>query len=269
MTSSKIGFEIKIVIEDVTASDVTSKLSSLVQQINGLINLASAAPSLRAEPLSVADVIDNALEAKLAEHKPSLVTAAEAAAATATRKTRTKVAAPAPVEAPLKQGDKTTTIRNFVLASSTGVTPKEILRHLRENYAWARESTTLANPVHTSLNNMLKRNLITFDEQRRTYAGAGEIVTQAPARTRKARATTEVAAVEAEAAEVEAEAVEVEAEAVEVEAEAVEVEAVEAAESVEVVEPTPLTYTDEELAAKADELRAARKPVPSLFDNDA
>jgi len=245
MTSSKIGFEIKIVIEDLTASDVTSKLQSLVQQINGLINLASAAPSLRAEPLSAADAIDNALEAKLAEHKPSLVTAAEAAA---TRKTRTKVAAAAPVEAPLKQGDKTTTIRNFVLASSTGVTPKEILRHLRENYTWARESTTLANTVHTSLNNMLKRNLITFDEQRRTYAGAGEIVTQAPARTRKARATTEVEA-----------AVEV------VEA----VEAVEAAESVEVVEPTPLTYTDEELAAKADELRAARKPVPSLFDNDA
>jgi hypothetical protein len=252
MTSSKIGFEIKIVIEDLTASDVTSKLQSLVQQINGLINLASAAPSLRAEPLSAADAIDNALEAKLAEHKPSLVTAAEAAATT--RKTRTKVAAPAPVEAPLKQGDKTTTIRNFVLASSAGVTPKEILRHLRENYTWARESTTLANTVHTSLNNMLKRNLITFDEQRRTYAGAGEIVTQAPARTRKARATTEVEAVEAAVESVEV---------VEV------VEAVEAAESVEVVEPTPLTYTDEELAAKADELRAARKPVPSLFDNDA
>jgi len=254
MTSSKIGFEIKIVIEDLTASDVTSKLQSLVQQINGLINLASAAPSLRAEPLSAADAIDNALEAKLAEHTPSLVTAAEAAAATSTRKTRTKVAAPAPVEAPLKQGDKTTTIRNFVLASSAGVTPKEILRHLRENYTWARESTTLANTVHTSLNNMLKRNLITFDEQRRTYAGAGEIVTQAPARTRKARATTEVEAA--------VEAVEV-VEAVEA------VESVEAAESVEVVEPTPLTYTDEELAAKADELRAARKPVPSLFDNDA
>lgn len=261
MTSSKIGFEIKIIIEDLTASDVTSKLSSLVQQMNGLISLASAAPSLRAEPLSAADAIDNALEAKLAEHKPSLVTAAEAAATT-TRKTRIKVAVPARVEAPLKQGDKTTTIRNFVLASSTGVTPKEILRHLRENYAWARESTTLANTVHTSLNNMLKRNLITFDEQRRTYAGADEIVAQAPARTRKARATTEVAAETVEAVEA--------VESVEsVEAEAVEAEAVEAAESVEVVEPTSLTYTDEELAAKADELRAARKPVPSLFDNDA
>ena len=263
MTSSKIGFEIKIVIEDLTASDVTSKLQSLVQQINGLINLASAAPSLRAEPLSVADAVDNALEAKLAEHKPTLVTTTEAAAAT--RKTRTKVAAPAPVEAPLKQGDKTATIRNFVASNPAGVSPKEILKYLRTNFLWARESTTLANTVHTSLNNMIRRGLVSFDKDAKLYTVIAEATPRAPGRPTSRTDAEAVPAGESDTATETASADADATDSVEID---VDVDAENAEPVVEVasaVEPV-VEMTEEELAAKAAELRANQKPVPGLFD---
>lgn len=278
MAASKIGLEIKIVIDDITSADITAsaqQLKALEQALSTLIVRSRASVSSSAEPLSTADAADAALEAKLAEHKPTLVTSAEAAAATATatRKTRTKTTAPAPVEAPLKQGDKTNTIRSFVVANPAGVTPKEILKHLRENYAWARESTTLANTVHTSLNNMAKRGIVTYNEQQRTYTATGGDTSRAPGRSRK---ITSVESGDVTAAEPVESAVSAETDVAEVEAESIEDAEVSAdttdneSDALDEPEvPAARVYTDAELAAKADEMRANKQAVPSLFGDDA
>jgi hypothetical protein len=59
-----------------------------------------------------------------------------------------------------KMGEKTTVIRQFLESQSSAgaaVTPRAILAHLRNNYAWAKNGKNLANTVHTTLNNLRER----------------------------------------------------------------------------------------------------------------
>ena len=266
---AKIGIEFKVTVDDASALLQNPALLAVLRELNAyvsspeyqstFVNPQPTPATEAAEPtdtevdpaeaddtLSAADAADLALESALRESAERV-----AAADKLTRK-RTKVAAPKaapPAPAPaapesLKQGDKTATIRNFVLSRPDGVTPKEILRYLRENFVWARESTSLANTVHTSLNNMLKRSVLTYDEQRRTYSAAGESVTRAPAKAVEpvVESVVEVAA----PAPVDPEP---------------EVAAAPESEVVPV-----LTFTDEELAAKAEEMRANPQTVPNLFE---
>jgi hypothetical protein len=266
---SKIGLEIKITLDDANALvsnpavlDVLKALAKYTASPEYMTKYGittpepsvtpEAAPTADEDTLSAADLRDLALEEKLRQAKAAKNQ--NAPAAKQTRRTSTPVPPPAPVNVALKQGDKTTTIRNFVLANPDGVTPKEILRHLRDNFAWARESTTLANTVHTSLNNMQKRGIIKHDEQRRTYVGTGEPVVRASGKVRRAQPAAEPVTAEVESTE---------AEAVAVETPAV-VETVVAAPA-----PRTPTFTDEELDAKVAELRANRTEVPSLFNDDA
>jgi len=59
--------------------------------------------------------------------------------------------------AKLKQGEKTHAIRAFMARFPDGLPPKLILQHLRENYEWAVQAKSLANTVHTTLNNLKDR----------------------------------------------------------------------------------------------------------------
>ncbi len=264
---AKIGIEFKVTVDDASALLQNPALLAVLRELNAyvsspeyqntFVNPQPAPAPEAAEPfvpavdpaeaddtLSTADAADLALEAALREHPRTVSTDKPS-------RKRIKVTVPKTVEATpptlpesLKQGDKTATIRNFVLSRPDGVTPKEILRYLRENFVWARESTSLANTVHTSLNNMLKRSVLTYDEQRRTYSAASETVTRAPAKAVEpvVESVVEVAA----PAPVDPEP---------------EVAAAPESEVVPV-----LTFTDEELAAKAEEMRANPQIVPNLFE---
>lgn len=57
-----------------------------------------------------------------------------------------------------RQGEKTSAIREFLAAHPNGIAPKEILAHLRRHYPWAAEAKSLANTVHTTLNNLQDRS---------------------------------------------------------------------------------------------------------------
>jgi hypothetical protein len=214
---------------------------------------AEPARDAETEELSAADQRDLALETTLRAQTAERVT-----------RKRTKVADPAPVEARPKQGDKTATIRNFVAAHPAGVVPKDILKHLRANFQWARESTTLANTVHTSLNNMIRRGLVAFEASTKTYTVIADAAPRAPGRpvVRSTEANPAEVAVAPAAVEPSDDAVV----ASEVE---VEVEAAEAAEPAEIAPESPRVLSEEELAAKAAELRANPKPTLGLFDNNA
>ena len=97
---------------------------------------------------------------------------------------------PAPVVTPtstdtteprLKQGAKTATILNFVTQSGAeGVTPKQILKYLRSTFEWARVATSLANTVHTSLNNLGRRGILVYDESTRTYKSTAHTTSTSP-----------------------------------------------------------------------------------------
>lgn len=169
----KFGIEIKLTFEDGAAvlRTLGEQVAALAaNSVDGeaamaaLLNLVKQqhAPDLTANPY-LPGTTPYAAE-------PAPIAAAPAPEAVAV------ITEPLPVLAdkPLRQGDKTAAIRNFVQSSATGVTPKEILRHLRTHYTWAREATALANTVHTSLNNMLRRNIVVYDEATRTYVYVGD-----------------------------------------------------------------------------------------------
>jgi hypothetical protein len=272
--AAKIGLELKITVDDASAFLTNPALLAVLQQLNAYVTSpeyqntfvtpqAPAAPDLSASPvtesvdeddseLSAADLRDAALAAQVVAAKEARSAEAKSPATqpkTSTRKRAQAETPPAPVVAEsLKQGDKTATIRAYVASRPEGATPKEILRYLRENFTWARESGSLANTVHTSLNNMLKRSVLAYDEQRRTYTFVSDPASRAPSKP----APVVVVFESAEDAIVLAPPTEPVAEPV------VETP-VEAA-------PAPVVFTEEELSAKAEEMRANPAPVAPLFD---
>lgn len=257
--SSGIGLEVKLVISDIAAAEENAALiRSFLQRISPLMHALN--PDLSSTVASGAPLIT-----------PELVSASEAAGtaeakAHTTRKTRTKVAAPAPVEAPLKQGDKTATIRAYVFSTPDGVTPKQILKYLRDNFAWARASETLANTVHTSLNNMQKRGQVSFDPATRLFFA----VPDSQAGTAEVVAVADLAQVPAEPADSAGGQVEPEFDGdLSTSPEPVEVSSAAETQSEDDVESAVTSsdadVSDEEMAEQIKQLRASQKPVPGLF----